>query len=109
MTELKIDKSFTIAVAEDRSNGVIVHSVVDLGHNIGLTLVAEGVESGEALAALAEYGCDVAQDYHLSRPISADAFDVWRAEHLAAVRSGRTAAAPSRPATHPEAALTTPS
>jgi diguanylate cyclase (GGDEF)-like protein len=78
-TELKIDKSFVLTMAADRSNAVIVSSVVDLGHNLGLTLVAEGVETAQVLETLTGYGCDVAQGYHLSRPIPAAAFDEWRA------------------------------
>jgi hypothetical protein len=46
--------------------------VVDLGHNFGLTIVAEGVETAEALTALAGFGCDVAQGYHLARPMPVD-------------------------------------
>ena len=75
--ELKIDKSFVMTMTTDRSNSLIVHSVVDLGHNLGLTIVAEGVESEQALTALREFGCDVAQGYHLSRPIPAAALDTW--------------------------------
>ena len=75
--ELKIDKSFVMTMTTDRSNSLIVHSVVDLGHNLGLTIVAEGVEDEQALAALREFGCDVAQGYHLSRPIPAAALDTW--------------------------------
>ncbi len=74
---LKIDKSFVTTMTEDRSNALIVHSVVDLGHNLGMTIVAEGVESEQALVALREIGCDVAQGYHLSRPATAAAFDAW--------------------------------
>ena len=78
VTELKIDKSFVMTMTTDHSNALIVHSVVDLGHNLGLTLVAEGVETEQAMVALGGYGCDVAQGYHLSRPITAAAFDLWR-------------------------------
>jgi diguanylate cyclase (GGDEF)-like protein len=77
--ELKIDRSFVMSMIEDRSNAVIVHSVVDLGHNLGLTIVAEGVEDEAALTALAGFGCDVAQGYHISRPMTAAAFDAWSA------------------------------
>ncbi|NMO55229.1 EAL domain-containing protein [Actinoplanes sp. TBRC 11911] len=77
--ELKIDRSFVMAMADDRSSRLIVHSVVDLGHNLGLRTVAEGVETAEALSTLAGYGCDIAQGYHLSRPIPGDEFDRWRA------------------------------
>ncbi len=75
--ELKIDKSFVMTMTEDRSNSLIVHSVVDLGHNLGLTIVAEGVESEQALTALRAFGCDVAQGYHLSRPVPAADLDTW--------------------------------
>ena len=62
----------------DTSNSMIVRSVVELGHNLGLTAVAEGVENTEILDQLAGYTCDVVQGYHLSRPLTADAFDLWR-------------------------------
>jgi len=75
--ELKIDKSFVMTMTEDRSNALIVRSVVDLGHNLGLTIVAEGVETEQALTELRGFGCDVAQGYHLSRPITADALTTW--------------------------------
>ncbi len=84
VAELKIDKSFVLTMTEDSSSGLIVRSVVELGHNLGLTLVAEGVETGEALTALAGYGCDVAQGYHLCRPVDAAAFDTWCAERRTA-------------------------
>jgi len=75
--ELKIDKSFVMTMTEDRSNALIVHSVVDLGHNLGLTIVAEGVETEQALTELRGFGCDIVQGYHLSRPITADALTTW--------------------------------
>ena len=79
IAELKIDKSFVMAMTNDASDALIVHSVVDLGHNLGLTLVAEGVEDAHALGMLAQFSCDVAQGYHLSRPVQIAAFDRWRA------------------------------
>lgn len=80
LSELKIDRSFVDAMAADRSSTLIVQSVVDLGHNLGLTIVAEGVETETTLAALTEMGCDVAQGYVVSRPLTAAAIDAWRAE-----------------------------
>ncbi len=77
ITEFKIDKSFVMNMNHDASDALIVHSVVDLGHNLGLTIVAEGVENPGALAQLSAYGCDAAQGYHLCRPIPAAAFDDW--------------------------------
>ena len=85
VTELKIDKSFVMTMTEDTSNSLIVHSVVDLGHNLGLTIVAEGVESAAALAVLADFDCDIAQGYHLSRPIPIAAFDSWYAARRVAL------------------------
>ena len=79
VTELKVDRSFVQTMATDTSNGMIVRSVVELGHNLGLTAVAEGVETSEILAQLTGYSCDVAQGYHLSRPLPAEAFAGWLA------------------------------
>ena len=88
VTEFKIDKSFVMNMNEDDSDALIVNSVVDLGHNLGLTIVAEGVENDTALEQLAAYGCDAAQGYHLCRPVSADAFDAWRSDYEAGLRVG---------------------
>jgi EAL domain-containing protein (putative c-di-GMP-specific phosphodiesterase class I) len=85
VSELKIDRSFVMTMTEDPRNAMIVRSVVELGHNLGLTIVAEGVETEQALATLEEVGCDVAQGYHLSRPITADAFNSWRAHRATAL------------------------
>jgi EAL domain-containing protein (putative c-di-GMP-specific phosphodiesterase class I) len=48
---------------------VLVRTAIDLGHNLGLTVVAEGVEGGEHVVALRELGCDIAQGYHFARPM----------------------------------------
>jgi len=77
ISELKIDQSFVMTMVEDPNNALIVRSVVDLGHNLGFTLVAEGVENEQILASLADLGCDIAQGYHLARPITAPALDTW--------------------------------
>ncbi|MEP7035531.1 MAG: EAL domain-containing protein [Dermatophilaceae bacterium] len=77
-SEIKIDCSFVMAMAEEPRKREIVKSVISLGHNLGLTLVAEGVETAHALAALAGFGCDVAQGYHISRPMPVAGFNTWR-------------------------------
>jgi diguanylate cyclase (GGDEF)-like protein len=77
VTDLKVDRSFVATMDGDRSNAMIVQSVVDLGHNLGLTAVAEGVETEESLAMLAGCGCDVAQGYYFSRPLPAEGFLTW--------------------------------
>jgi len=79
VSELKIDRSFVTTMQSDSSDSLIVRSVIELSHNLGLSAVAEGVESTEILASLTAYSCDVAQGYHLCRPLVADAFDAWRA------------------------------
>ena len=71
MDELKIDKSFLLDAATDSNNGVIVRSIISLGHNLGLTVVAEGVENVQAWQALTDLHCDVAQGYYLGRPVPA--------------------------------------
>ncbi len=78
--ELKIDKSFVIGMATDDSNAVIVRSIVDLAHNLGCKVVAEGVESRDGLRALESLGCDGAQGYYLSRPVPAAALESWLAQ-----------------------------
>lgn len=75
--EVKIDKSFVMTLPTDPDNASIVRSIVDLGANLGLRVVAEGVEDARAWAILAEMGCDVAQGYHLARPMPADDLLGW--------------------------------
>jgi diguanylate cyclase (GGDEF)-like protein/PAS domain S-box-containing protein len=67
--EIKIDKSFVINMTEDASDAVIVRSTIDLAHNLGLKVVAEGIETEEHLARLAELRCDVGQGFLLGRPV----------------------------------------
>jgi EAL domain-containing protein (putative c-di-GMP-specific phosphodiesterase class I) len=69
--ELKIDKSFVMAMEGDESDAKIVRSTIDLAHNLGLTVVAEGVESAAILERLAALDCDEAQGYHIGRPLPA--------------------------------------
>ena len=70
--ELKIDRSFVVPVADDPSAAAIVASVVTLGHALGLSVLAEGVETAAQLTALRELGCDMAQGFYLARPTTAD-------------------------------------
>ena len=87
ITELKVDRSFVAALRSDTGSGLIVRSVLELGRDLGLSTVAEGVESAEILTDVTTYQCDVAQGYHLSRPLSEEALDRWRAAWQA--RSGQ--------------------
>jgi diguanylate cyclase len=66
---IKIDRSFVLAMDEDAADAAVVRSTIALAHNLGLTAVAEGVECEAALRQLAELGCDLAQGFHMSRPL----------------------------------------
>ncbi len=74
---IKIDKSFVMDMVVNEDDGVIVRSIIDLAHNLGLKVVAEGVESQEVLDRLRELGCDQAQGYHMSRPLPAPELTQW--------------------------------
>jgi len=78
--ELKIDKSFVMDMINDENDAAIVRSTIDLAHNLDLKVVAEGVENLETLQQLSQLGCDVAQGYHIGKPMSADAFNKWISE-----------------------------
>ncbi|MRX06274.1 EAL domain-containing protein [Pseudoduganella sp. FT25W] len=75
--ELKIDKSFVLNMEKDEGDTKIVRSTIDLGHNMGLRVVAEGIESEAVWRLLAELGCDQGQGYFMSRPIPADQMIAW--------------------------------
>ena len=64
-------------MATSPENAQIVRSITDLGKNLGLTVIAEGVETSDVMETLATYGCDIAQGYHLSRPLPPDRFLAW--------------------------------
>jgi diguanylate cyclase (GGDEF)-like protein len=76
--ELKIDKSFVMNMQEDDDDAKIVRSTIDLAHNLGLSVVAEGVENGLILEKLRDLACDEAQGYHMARPMAAAEFAAWR-------------------------------
>lgn len=76
-TELKVDRSFVTGMCRDRDAAVIVRAIVGLGTTLGLRTVAEGVESEEVMAALADIGCDIAQGYLIARPMPAADVGGW--------------------------------
>lgn len=75
---LKIDRTFVSAMTSNFSDAMIVQSTVALGHNFGMQVVAEGVEDAATAEALERLGCDIAQGYHFSRPMSAEQVTTWR-------------------------------
>jgi EAL domain-containing protein (putative c-di-GMP-specific phosphodiesterase class I) len=79
-TEVKIDGQFVRDLPQDQDCCVIVQSIVDLAHNLGLVATAEGVETVEQLRFLRAIGCNVAQGYLLARPLDGDALASWCAQ-----------------------------
>ena len=75
--QLKIDRSFVGQMLSDRQVGVLTQAIISLGHAMGLTVIAEGVESEQLLRALRNQGCDQAQGYHLTRPLAAGEMEAW--------------------------------
>ncbi len=75
--EIKIDKSFVMNMLADEADARIVAQVVSLGHSFGLEVVAEGVESAEVAAKLADMGCDYAQGFHYAKPLPPKEFPAW--------------------------------
>ena len=93
---IKIDKSFVMEMAIDASDAAIVRSTIDLAHNLGLRVVAEGVESHQAWTRLNELGCDLAQGFYVSRPLPAPDLGRLLHERRASAEDLR-ADAPRRP------------
>ena len=96
VSEVKVDRAFVSRMTTQPRDAAVVRSVVELGHSLGLCVVAEGVEDQDCYDALATMGCDVAQGYLLSRPVPADALDRWLAGRSQAAQAvelvaGRTA------------------
>ena len=69
--ELKVDRSFVMSMTENEHDAVLVRTAIDLGHNLGLTVVAEGVEQADHVVALRALDCDVVQGFHYARPMPA--------------------------------------
>ena len=98
--EIKIDKSFVLNMSKAEDDAAIVRSTVDLGRNLGLRVVAEGIEDAETWKALTTLGCDMAQGYFLSPPLTTAEFDGWlqaRNTQVATAEQPRGRTAPLRP------------
>jgi diguanylate cyclase (GGDEF)-like protein len=79
--ELKIDKSFLLQLKDGSDDAVIVKSTIELAHNIGLSVIAEGVETDECMSFLRNHRCDQAQGYFFSPPLTADKLRQWLAAY----------------------------
>ena len=77
LSKLKIDKSFIMDMIDDDNDAMIVRSTIDLAHNLGMEVIAEGIEEKEILELLEVLGCGLGQGYYISRPISGDDFKKW--------------------------------
>lgn len=84
VNELKIDKSFVMDMESNSNNLIIVQTTIDLGHNLGLEVVAEGTENASDILRLQQLGCDKAQGYYFTKPLSAKEFKNWREKNFAA-------------------------
>ena len=83
LRELKIDRGFVTDAHRDASHRAIVRSVIELGHNLGFSVVGEGVETEESLAVLRHAGCDLAQGFLFALPMPADSLRAWLAPRAA--------------------------
>ena len=82
VSEIKVDRSFVQRMTSDADDAVIVRSIVDLAHSLGLRVVAEGVETVDTWQALQALGCDLAQGYLISRPLPGDQLTRWLRQHF---------------------------
>ncbi|MBV9606416.1 MAG: bifunctional diguanylate cyclase/phosphodiesterase [Solirubrobacterales bacterium] len=80
--ELKIDKSFVRAMSSDSRNAIVVRSTIELAHNLGLRTVAEGIEDAYTFERLRALGCELAQGFHMSRPLPASGLVRWWDVHV---------------------------
>ena len=85
--ELKLDRSFVSHLTSDERAAAIVRSTLQLSRDLGMSMVVEGVEDAATLAALRTWGCEVAQGYHIARPMPVEHFVEWLAARPAPVPS----------------------
>jgi len=86
---LKIDRSFVRDILTDPEDMAIASAIVSLGRTLGLTVVAEGVESEAQLQALLPLGCDEGQGYYFAKPMDAKTAEAWLRERLQPAESGK--------------------
>ena len=83
--EIKVDKSFVMEMNVEKNDEMIVRTVINLAHNLGLRVVAEGIECEEVWDTLVALECNIAQGYFLSPPVPAETFNSWYVEHRGTV------------------------
>lgn len=101
LDEMKIDKSFVMHLADQHADSKIVHAAIELGHALGLRVVAEGVEDALTQELLAGWGCDVVQGFHIARPQSLEDLRRWLGRNAPAPRGDRVLAALPQQRTQP--------
>ena len=82
VSELKIDKSFVTEMAQNKEDQLLVRTSLNMGRNFAMKVVAEGIEDEVTLGLLREMGCDVAQGYHIARPMPGQDFNAWLADYV---------------------------
>lgn len=97
-TELKIDKRFIGTVAVDEKDREIVKTVIALAHALGMKVVAEGVDSAEAMSVIRQLGCETAQGFVIARAMRSELVPKWIEQHAASAAGKRLTGAPVRPA-----------
>jgi EAL domain-containing protein (putative c-di-GMP-specific phosphodiesterase class I) len=78
---LKIDKSFVMEMLTNENDSIIIRSTIDMAHNLGLTVVAEGVENKETLSNLSQLKCDFVQGYYVAQPMLSEDLIKWMANY----------------------------
>lgn len=81
VVEVKVDKSYVLNMRQNADDAVIVRSIIELAHNLDLSVVAEGVEDRETLEMLNGLGCDSIQGFYFSRPLDVESFETWCEAH----------------------------
>jgi EAL domain-containing protein (putative c-di-GMP-specific phosphodiesterase class I) len=79
---LKIDRSFVVEMDREDDTRPIINSIIEMAHNLGITVTAEGIESRQIMAKLAGMNCDFAQGYHISEPLAADSVLAWLRQNV---------------------------
>jgi diguanylate cyclase (GGDEF)-like protein len=92
--ELKVDRTFVLNMDSDQDDAKLVRGAIDLGHNLGMTVVAEGVEGAAHVAALHKLGCDIAQGFHYARPMPPNDLADWLRTHETTPSTAEVSAVP---------------